>query len=120
MEYNIKMSKYKNATNLVHPYYPQLRHRFVQKVSCGDYHTLFLVGGALGSNNSKAFQVMGLGENMVGQILGKPSKETIKEPVVIVQLSGKGVCGINAVRQSSLAWDEKGQIYEWGIKERRD
>lgn len=41
---------------------------------------------------------MGLGENMVGQILGKPSKETIKEPVVIVQLSGKGVCGINAVR----------------------
>lgn len=48
MEYNIRMTKFKNNTNLVFPYYQQLRHRQVIQVACGDYHTLFLVGGALG------------------------------------------------------------------------
>lgn len=48
MEYNIKMAKYKNNTNLVFPYFSQFRHRQVLQVSCGDYHTLFLVSGALG------------------------------------------------------------------------
>jgi hypothetical protein len=47
MEYNIKMGKYKNSTNLVYPYYHQFRHRQVVQVVCGDYHTLFLVAGAL-------------------------------------------------------------------------
>lgn len=47
MEYNIKMGKYKNSTNLVFPYFQQLRHRQVVQVVCGDYHALFLVAGAL-------------------------------------------------------------------------
>lgn len=42
------MNKYKNATNLVHPYFQQFRHRQVLQVVTGDYHTLFLVGGPLG------------------------------------------------------------------------
>jgi hypothetical protein len=49
MEYNIKMSKYKNCTNLVYPYFNELRHRKIYKVVCGDFHTLFLVGGAIDS-----------------------------------------------------------------------
>jgi alpha-tubulin suppressor-like RCC1 family protein len=119
MEYNIKMAKYKNSTNLVHPYFLQLRHRQVRQVACGDYHTLFLVGGALNAAE-RSYEVMGLGENTVGQILGKPTKGIIKEPVVISELSGKNIKGITACRESSLAWDEKGNIYEWGIKDKRD
>lgn len=73
MEYNIKMTKYKNSTNLVFPYYQQFRHRQVLQVSCGDYHTLFLVAGSLNQINSP-YEVFGVGENTVGQILGKSSK----------------------------------------------
>lgn len=104
MEYNIKMAKYKNSTNLVHPYFLQLRHRQVKQVACGDYHTLFLVGGALNAAD-RPYEVMGLGENTVGQILGKPTKGIIKEPVVISELSGKNIKGVTACRESSLAWD---------------
>jgi hypothetical protein len=60
MEYNIKMAKYKNSTNLVYPYFLQLRHRQIKKIACGDYHTLFLVGSALNSPEG-AFEVMGIG-----------------------------------------------------------
>lgn len=119
MEYNIRMTKFKNNTNLVFPYYQQLRHRQVLQVACGDYHTLFLVGGALGQVEGQR-EVLGVGENTVGQILGKSSKEVIKEPVVVVELSGRGVEGVAATRESSLAWDGKGQVYEWGIKEYRN
>lgn len=77
MEYNIKMSKYRNSTNLVHPYFPQFRHRNVVQVACGDYHTLFLVGGPIGSTDT-AYEVLGMGENGVGQILGRPSQNFIK------------------------------------------
>lgn len=119
MEYNIRMTKFKNNTNLVFPYYQQLRHRQVLQVACGDYHTLFLVGGALGQLDPMR-EVLGVGENTVGQILGKSSKDIIKEPVVLVELSGKDIQGLAATRESSLAWDGKGQIYEWGIKEYRN
>ena len=98
MEYNIKMSKFKNATNLVHPYFQQFRHRNVIQIACGDYHTLFLVAGAINSSSFANFEVMGIGENTVGQILGKPSKEIIKEPLVIFELSGKKITGITASR----------------------
>lgn len=54
LEYNIKMTKYKNNTNLIHPYYVEFRHRKILQVVCGDFHTLFLVGGSLsGSNKAK-------------------------------------------------------------------
>ncbi len=45
------MGKYKNNTNLIFPYFPEFRHRKILQVVCGDYHTLFLVGGALGDNS---------------------------------------------------------------------
>ena len=51
MQFNIKMNKYKNSTNLVHPYYQQFRHRHVVQVVAGDFHTLFLVGGPLGGES---------------------------------------------------------------------
>ena len=52
MEYNIKMNKYKNNTNLIYPHYPQFRHRKILQVVCGDFHTLFLVGGPLSGESS--------------------------------------------------------------------
>jgi alpha-tubulin suppressor-like RCC1 family protein len=119
MEYNIRMTKFKNSTNLVFPYFQQLRHRQVLQVVCGDYHTLFLVAGALGQLDATK-EVLGVGENTVGQILGKSSKDMIKEPVVLVELSGRDIQGLMATKESSLAWDSKGQIYEWGIKEDRN
>lgn len=39
---------------------------------------------------------------------------------MLVELSGRDVLGVAATRESSLAWDAKGQIYEWGIKEYRN
>lgn len=35
---------------------------------------------------------------------------------MISGLSGKGVQGIAAAKESSMAFDEKGNIYEWGVK----
>lgn len=60
--------------------------------------------------------MFGLGENTVGQITGRERKVIYKEPVLISQLSGKGITGIYAYRESSLAYDSNGNIYEWGIK----
>lgn len=69
------MGKYKNNTNLIFPYFPEFRHRKILQVVCGDYHTLFLVGGALGDNNKDnnlwGSEVFGFGENTVGQITGR-------------------------------------------------
>jgi hypothetical protein len=59
MEYNIKMSKFKNATNLLHPYFPQFRHRQILQVVTGDHHALILVAGSLDKEGST--EVFGLG-----------------------------------------------------------
>jgi len=61
MEYNIKMAKFKNSTNLIHPYFQQLRHRNVLQVACGDYHTLFLVSGSISTFSSSNYEVLGIG-----------------------------------------------------------
>lgn len=74
------------------------------QVVCGDFHTLFLVGGSLGVNQPKETnnlwntEVFGFGENTVGQITGKERKVIYKEPVLISQLSGKGIEGVWASR----------------------
>ena len=47
------MGKFRNSTNLIFPYFPEFRHRKVLKVVCGDYHSLFLVGGSLNNINNK-------------------------------------------------------------------
>lgn len=70
------MSTYKNNTNLIHPYFPEFRHRKILKVACGDFHTLFLVGGSLDQNEKEpkpnwTTEVFGIGEDTVGQISGK-------------------------------------------------
>jgi hypothetical protein len=56
----------------------------------------------------------------VGQVTGIPKKGIYSEPVLISKLSGKGIKGIWAVKESSLAYDYDGNIYEWGIKENRN
>jgi hypothetical protein len=80
------MNKYKNSSNLVHPYYPQFRHRIIRQVVCGDYHALFLVGAAINKEEDEgicANEIFGLGENTVGQINGIPSNIIFKEPILI-------------------------------------
>lgn len=64
--------------------------------------------------------MFGIGENTVGQITGIERKIIYKEPVLISSLSGKGIQGIYANKESSLAYDADGNIYEWGIKEKRN
>ncbi len=53
------MAKFKNTTNLLYPYFPQLRHRQILQVVTGDHHTLILVAGPLGQEGST--EVFGLG-----------------------------------------------------------
>ena len=67
---------------MIYPYYQQFRHRQVIQVACGDYHSLFLVGGPLGTHDNT--EVFGIGENSVGQILGRSGMQIIKEPTLIV------------------------------------
>lgn len=52
MEYNIKMAETKNSIQVVHPYFPQFRHRKIKQVACGDYHALFLVEGSFDNAES--------------------------------------------------------------------
>ena len=65
------MAKYKNSTNLIHPFFPQFRHRQVHMVVAGDHHALFLVGRHFGKDGPS--EVFGIGENSVGQVLGRPT-----------------------------------------------
>ena len=39
--------------------------------------------------------------------------------MLISELSGKGIEGIWACRESSLAYNNNGNIFEWGMKEKR-
>jgi len=73
------------------------------------------MGGAIGGEDA-CTEVFGLGENSVGQVIGRSSMERFNEPTLIVQLSGKNIKGLAANRESSCAWDSTGKIYEWGIK----
>ena len=61
-----------------------------------------------------------MGENGVGQALGNATTQFFKEPVLIPELSGKGIPGIYAHKYTSVAYNDKGEIYEWGVKENRD
>lgn len=57
-----------------------------------------------------------MGENGVGQAIGNASTQLFKEPILIPELSGKGITGIHAYKETSLAYNDKGDIYEWGVK----
>ena len=91
---------------MVYPFFNIFRNREVRQVTCGDFHTLFLIGLPLGlKRQSEAkigeawrTEVFGIGENTVGQILGRPSQIQYSEPVLIPALSGKGIEGVWATR----------------------
>lgn len=93
------MAKYKNATNLVHPYFMEFRHRNVVVVACGDHHALFLIGAPIDAAQERVdYEVFGVGENSLGQITGAANQKEFKTPVLIAELSGKGIEGICAVK----------------------
>lgn len=39
-----------------------------------------------------------MGENGVGQVLGKASQNVFKDPILIPELSGKGITGLYAFK----------------------
>ena len=113
MEYNIKLGELKSNKNVLYPNYQQLKHRKIKEVVCGDYHTLFLTEGIFGETETTLdenwrSEVFGLGENGVGQVLGKSGIHIYKEPILITELSGKGITGIYANKETSLAFNDKG------------
>lgn len=89
-------------------------------MSAGEYHVLFLVGAGEYDKEIKgrwATEVFGLGENRAGQITGSTEhKSSFNEPVLMKDLSGKGLEGVYAFKETSLAYDECGNIFEWGAK----
>ncbi len=52
MEYNIKLTEVKNAIQVVHPFFPQFRHRRIKQIVCGDFHALILVEGSFDNADS--------------------------------------------------------------------
>ena len=78
-------------------------------VSCGAYHTLVLTA----SN-----KVYGFGWNKGGRIgLGSDKPLTVSEPAEVKVISEKQivVVSISAGANCSIALDEKGQAYSWGV-----
>jgi len=74
----------------------------VLAVNVGEYHALFLVGALEHDKELKgrwATEVFGLGENRAGQITGNIEHKTFfSEPVLVKDLSGKGIEGVYAFR----------------------
>ena len=105
-------------------------------LSCGDHHVLALVMGCScadpwepsfdcggGATCNQGSEVMGWGENFLGQAVGCASTENfISTPTVVSALSGKAIVGVMARRAVSMAWSESGSVYEWGreVRERKD
>ncbi len=74
-----------------------------------------MVGDLLSPKEPQAVRVLGIGENGEGQVTGfETGSYRFTTPFLIPELDGRGVTGILAAKESSLAWDEKGLIYEWG------
>lgn len=72
----------------MHPYFQHFRHRRIKQVVCGDFHVLFLVEGSFDNLETTLkpewqTEVFAMGENGVGQAVGKPSSTFFKEPVLI-------------------------------------
>lgn len=92
----------KSTLNLIHPLFSVFRNRRVLSVSAGEYHVLFLVGTVEYDKELKgrwSTEVFGLGENRAGQITGSIEYRTsFNEPVLLKDLSGKGIEGVYACR----------------------
>ena len=93
--------------SILQPSYPQFKNRRILAVSCGDHHALFLVGGSYDEDVRKIesrgrwrTEVFGVGENSAGQVLGKTYDKSpcSNEPVLIKELSGKGITVIFCTR----------------------
>lgn len=99
-----------------------LTNRRILSLSCGDGHTIALVAG-LGSNSSIILEeegnrpltdVIGWGENSLGQVSGNTKVERYSEPVVLSQFVGKRILNVGCSRAKSSAVELGGNIYEWG------
>ena len=97
-------------------------------MACGDHHAIILANGHHSLDPRKTqekddrdawrTEVFGVGENSAGQVLGTIYEKSpcSTQPVLIKELSGKGIIGVYAFRESSLAYDSSGNVYEWGVK----
>eukprot|EP00668_Euglena_longa_P032098 GGOE01041385.1.p1 GENE.GGOE01041385.1~~GGOE01041385.1.p1 ORF type:complete len:562 (-),score=144.02 GGOE01041385.1:105-1790(-) len=77
----------------------------VEQAECGGYHSIVL---------SSAGDVYTWGRNTFGQ-LGAGNLTQYNRPILVETLRGKGVTQVRAGRSFSLALDEKGLVYSWGL-----
>lgn len=77
----------------------------ITQVACGGYHSLAL---------SAAGPVYAWGRNTFGQ-LGIGSTAQLAAPASIDELTDKGIVQVRAGRSFSVALDERGQVYSWGL-----
>lgn len=59
-------------------------------------------------------EVLGWGDNYMGQVLGVPTKEPISRPSIFRHTIGKFATQISANKRISAAMVESGEIYVWG------
>ena len=59
-------------------------------------------------------EVLGWGDNYMGQVLGVPTKDPISRPSIFRHTIGKFATQIAANRRISAALVENGEIYVWG------
>lgn len=58
--------------------------------------------------------VLGWGENSLGQVTGKAEVPRYHQPVVLSEFTGKKIISVGCHKASSSAIESGGNIYEWG------
>ncbi|KAM3143096.1 hypothetical protein pb186bvf_004682 [Paramecium bursaria] len=109
-------------------YLSLLKNRQIISLACGEHHVIALVSGCSCINPfyindcklqdcNGGYEVFGWGENFLGQAVMDPGQGNfINTPQNLNQLSGKQIAGVSAYKCSSLAWNAKGEVFQWGVK----
>jgi alpha-tubulin suppressor-like RCC1 family protein len=99
-----------------------LINRRILVISCGDNHTIALVAGMHNCEQLITDQdgepclvdVIGWGENSLGQVTGKIEVSRYNQPVVLSEFVGKRIINVGCYKATSSVVELGGNIYEWG------
>lgn len=99
-----------------------LTNRRIIDVSCGDNHVIALLAGMHNAEQVITDQngepcivdVVGWGENSLGQVTGKSEVLRYHQPVVLSEFVGKRIISVGCYKATSCAIELGGNIYEWG------
>jgi hypothetical protein len=97
-------------------------NRKILSISCGDNHTIALVAAMQnceqvivdGNGDPCIVDVLGWGENSLGQVTGKTEVSRYSQPVVLSEFVGKKIINVGCYKATSCAIELGGAIYEWG------